>query len=220
MVLDKRRKEADVVLEPIARRMLRVNPDAISAVALALSILAGIVMYFSSEPGWEYFLILASFIIAASSLLDALDGKVAKITGKAGIRGDFLDHVADRYADIFIMVGVILSAYCGWIIGIFALTGVFMTSYMGTQAQAVGVKRDYGGFLGRADRLALLILVPIIQWGLMEFWDMTVLWTVPYFEITLTPMEMMMVWFGIAGHATALSRGRRTWRALSKRQRR
>jgi hypothetical protein len=52
----------------------------------------------------------------------------------------------------------------------------------------------------------------------MEFWDMTVLLTVPYFEMTLTPMEMMMLWFGLAGHATALQRGIRTWRVLSKRR--
>lgn len=218
MVLDKRRKEADVILEPTAQRLRKVNPDHLTAIALALSLLAGIVLYLSSEEGYEYFLLLAAGIIALSGLLDALDGKVAKIAGKASKRGDFLDHVADRYADIFIMAGVILSAYCGWIIGIFALTGVFMTSYLGTQAQAVGVRRDYGGVLGRADRLALLIIIPIAQYALMEFWDMTVLLTVPYFEITLTPMELMMLWFGLAGHATALQRGVRTWRVLSKRR--
>lgn len=217
MVLDRRRKEADVILEPTAHRLRRVNPNHLTAIALALSVLAGAVLYLSSEPGYEYFLILASGIIALSGLLDALDGKVAKLAGKASRRGDFLDHVADRYADIFITVGVILSAYCGWIIGIFALTGVFMTSYLGTQAQAVGVKRDYGGVLGRADRLALLIIIPLFQYALVEFWDKTMLFTVPYLDITLTPMEMMMLWFGLAGHATAVQRGVRTWRILTKR---
>ncbi|KYK27880.1 MAG: hypothetical protein AYK23_01995 [Candidatus Proteinoplasmatales archaeon SG8-5] len=183
-----------------------------------MSVLAGAVLFFSGEPGYEYFLILASAIIAISGLLDALDGKVAKLTGKASKRGDFLDHVADRYADIFILAGVILSAYCGWIIGIFALTGVFMTSYLGTQAQAVGVKRDYGGVLGRADRLVLLIFIPLCQYALIEFWDMTILFTVPFFDVTLTPMEIMMLWFGIAGHATAIQRAVRTWRVLSKRR--
>ena len=41
-----------------------------------------------------------------------------------------------------------------WQIGVFALTGVLMSSYLGTQAQAVGVGRYYGGILGRADRRA------------------------------------------------------------------
>ncbi len=39
-----------------------------------------------------------------------------------------------------------------WQIGVFALTGVLMASYLGTQAQAVGVGRYYGGLLGRSDR--------------------------------------------------------------------
>lgn len=199
----------------MAKKLRKVNPNHISAVALALAALVGVVFYFSST--WAILLVLAAVIIAVSGLLDALDGKVAKITKKANIRGDFLDHVADRYADIFILVGIIVSAYCGWLIGIFALTGVFMTSYLGTQAQAVGVKRDYGGALGRADRMVLMIFVPIIQYALMEFFDMTVLFTVPFFEIPLTPIEIMMLVFGFVGHATALQRGVRTWRTLSKR---
>jgi archaetidylinositol phosphate synthase len=199
----------------VAKKMRRVNPNHISAVALALSVLAGVVLYYSTT--WAILLIFASIIIFVSAFFDALDGKVAKITKKANIRGDFLDHVADRYADLFILVGIIVSAHCGWLIGIFALTGVFMTSYLGTQAQAVGVKRDYGGMLGRADRLVLLIIVPLLQYALMRFFDMTVLLTVPILDIPLTPIEIMMLWFGFAGHFTALQRGIRTWRVLSKR---
>ena len=218
MVLDKHRKKADTFLVPMAKGMRKTNPNHISAVALALAAVAGVVLYYSGMEGWEWLLLVASLVIAVSGLLDALDGKVAKMTKRASLRGDFLDHVADRYADIFIMVGVIASFWCGWLIGIFALTGVFMTSYLGTQAQAVGVKRDYGGVLGRADRVVLLILIPIIQFALFYFYEMTVLVTIPYFEIPLTPMEIMMLWFGIAGHATAIQRFSRTWRVLSRRR--
>jgi len=217
LVLDKHRKKADTFLLPMAKKMRKVNPNHISAVALALSALAGFIMYYSGMEGWEWLLFISAVVIAVSGLLDALDGKVAKITKKAGIRGDFLDHVADRYADIFIMVGIIASVWCGWLIGIFALTGVFMTSYLGTQAQAVGVKRDYGGVLGRADRIVLLILIPLVQFALFYFFDLTILFTVPYFEIALTPIEIMMLWFGIAGHATAIQRFSRTWKVLSRR---
>jgi archaetidylinositol phosphate synthase len=186
--------------------------------ALFLAAVSGVFFYLSS--GWSLLLLFASLVVAVSSLLDALDGKVAKMTGKAGLRGDFLDHVADRYADLFIMVGIIASAYCGWLIGILALTGVFMTSYLGTQAQAVGVKRDYGGVLGRADRLALLILAPIAQYLVILFWADPVIFTVPlpWMDMPLTPMEMMMLWFGLAGHFTAAQRALRTWRALSRRR--
>jgi archaetidylinositol phosphate synthase len=218
VVLNRYRKTADGFLVPMARPLLGVNPNHISAVALALAAISGVIFYLSTD--WGLLLLLASVVVAVSSLLDALDGKVAKMSGRAGLRGDFLDHVADRYADVFILVGVIASAYCGWLIGILGLTGVFMTSYLGTQAQAVGVRRDYGGILGRADRLALLIVVPVIQYLVIHFWTDPVVLTVPlpWMDIPLTPMEMMMLWFGLAGHFTAVQRAFRTWRALSRRR--
>ena len=96
-------------------------------------------------------------------MFDAIDGKVAKLTNRATARGDFLDHALDRYADVFMVGALALSSWCRPGIGLLAIVGVFLTSYMGTQAQAIGHKRDYSGFLGRADRLALLIVFPVIQ---------------------------------------------------------
>ncbi|MEF8832077.1 MAG: hypothetical protein V5A66_00990 [Candidatus Thermoplasmatota archaeon] len=43
-----------------------------------------------------------------------------------------------------------------------------MTSYMGTQADAVGVSRDYGGIAGRADRLLLLIFFSFLYFFLFD----------------------------------------------------
>ena len=43
------------------------------------------------------------------------------------------------------------------------MTGVLMSSYLGTQAQAVGLKRNYGGILGRADRLVLLMVFGAVE---------------------------------------------------------
>jgi len=215
LVLDNYRSTADKVLIPMARKIIKANPDHISAVAIVLAALAGILFYLAGT--WYWLLIAAVAVLMASALMDALDGKVAKLSGRANIRGDFLDHVLDRYADIFLIIGIMLSGYCHWFLGVLALTGVLMTSYLGTQSQAVGVKRDYGGILGRADRLVLLMLVPLILWAMIFFWDTEVLITLPYMDIALTPFDALMLWFAIAGHATAIQRGRRTWKALTHR---
>lgn len=216
MVLDEHRETADRVLVPMAGKMRNINPDHLSALAIILAALAGLLFYLSGT--WYWLLIVAVAALMGSALMDALDGKVAKLTGKANIRGDFLDHVLDRYADIFLIVGIIMSGYCNWFLGILALTGVFMTSYLGTQAQAVGVKRDYGGILGRADRLVLMMLVPLILWGMLFFWNISVLVTLPYLEIPLTLFDIMFIWFAIAGHFTAMQRAIRVWRELTLRQ--
>ena len=214
MVLDDYRSTADRILVPIARKFINVNPDHISAIAIALAFLAGVLFYLSSD--WSWLLLVASIVILISSLMDALDGKVAKLTGKANLRGDFLDHVLDRYADIFMILGITLSGYCHWFLGILGLTGVLMTSYLGTQTMAVGIERNYGGILGRADRLVMLIFVPLVMWILIDFWAITDLFTVPYLDVPVTLFDIMLIWFAIAGHYTAIQRGRSTWKILTE----
>ena len=54
---------------------------------------------------------------------------------------------------------------------------------------AVGVERDYGGILGRADRLVLMMLAPLVLWGMLFFWNTSVLFTLPYVDLALTIMD-------------------------------
>jgi archaetidylinositol phosphate synthase len=74
-----------------------------------------------------------------------------------------------------------------------------MASYLGTQAQAVGVGRYYGGLLGRADRLVLIMVVGII--GLVF----------PISICGLTWLGWLLVLFGIFGHITAFQRFAYVW---------
>ena len=59
---------------------------------------------------------------------------------KARVSRETLDHAVDQ-RDIFIITGIFASGLVPWPIGVLALTGVLMSSYLGTQAQAVGVGR-------------------------------------------------------------------------------
>ncbi len=204
MVLNRYRGNAEPYLLPLAKRLRNVEPNTLTWIAFVFAVLAGI--FFFMNDIW--LLLLADLCIFLNALFDALDGKVAKITGKVSRRGDFLDHVLDRYADVFIIGGIMLSIHCNWTIGLLALLGVIFASYMGTQAQASGCSRDYGGILGRADRLVILILVPLIQFLAYidsngKFW-------------LFTPIEYAMIWFAVAGHFTAVQRGVRTWKRLGK----
>ncbi len=202
MVLNEYRRSADPYLVPLAKRFRKANPNTITWIAFLFAVLAGVLFYLSNY----WFLLLAVLCIFANALLDALDGKIAKMFGKATKRGDFLDHVLDRYADVFIIGGIMLSVYCNFIIGLLAMLGVIFASYMGTQAQALGCGRDYGGILGRADRLVILTIVPLIQF-LVSVLMGGKIWI-------FTPMEYAMIWFAIAGHITAIQRGLRTWDRL------
>lgn len=200
MVLDKKRDSVDPVLFVIAKRFSKVNPDVLTWLALLFAVLSGIFFYFSSVEMelLNYYLFFAALFVFLNGLFDAVDGKVAKIANKTSLRGDFLDHALDRYADVFMVGGLALSSWCRPSIGLLAVIGMLLTSYMGTQSQAIGHKRDYSGLLGRADRLVLLMIFPIVQhialhYSLQLPWNTTVL-------------EWGLIYFAVVGNITAVQR--------------
>ncbi len=208
MVLDRFRPAADRLLVPVAARMGRVNPNTISWIALIAAGVAGVSFY----AGGSGLLALALVMILLSAYLDALDGKVAKMFGKASARGDFIDHVFDRYADVLLLGGIAFNAaYAHLWIGTLAIIGVLLTSYMGTQAQAVGQGRRYAGVLGRADRLVLLFVGGLLQ--LIAAPAGGVVWGVG--AVSFGPLEWILVIFAVLANATAIQRAVGIWRGFA-----
>ncbi len=200
MVLDKKRDKFDPLLSVVAQRFSKINPDSLSWLALLFAFFSGLFFYFSSPESelFNYYLFFAALFVFLNGLFDAIDGKVAKLTKKVSLRGDFLDHALDRYADVFVVGGLALSSWCRPSIGLLAIIGMLLTSYMGTQSQAIGYKRDYSGLLGRADRLVLLMIFPIVQHIALRYsiqlpWGTTVL-------------EWVLIYFAVVGNITAIQR--------------
>ena len=203
MVLDNQRKNVDPFFNRVAKYFVKVNPNVLTWISLIFAILAGVFFYFSS-PETElnnYFLCFAVIFVTLNGFFDAIDGKVAKLAKKTSKKGDYLDHAIDRFADVFMIGGIALSP---WLvnhpyIGLLAIVGVLLTSYMGTQAQAVGYKRDYSGLLGRADRLVLLMIIPIIQHIWLYYTDSGLF-------IRLYWLEWVLLYFAVMGIITAIQR--------------
>ena len=210
MVLDSHRSKVDFIMDPIAKAMVKVPPNHISLIALALAALAGALLYLS-HAHWEL-LPVAAVVVLVSGFFDGLDGKVARLVGKADRTGDFLDHVLDRYADMLMIGGVAVSAWCSPYLGMMALVGVLLTSYMGTQAQAVGAKRMYAGLLGRADRIVLSFLAPLVQLGMVLLGSPEV----ALLGYEINAFEAMMLWFAVVGNLTAIQRAVLTYSWLRK----
>ena len=194
MTLDQYRSHAKVYFDPLVSIAIRcrLTPNFFTIAALLASAVAGLFFFFRME-------LLGIVAVAANALCDAMDGAVAREMKVQSKRGDFLDHAVDRYADIFIITGIFAGGLVPWQIGVFALTGVLMASYLGTQAQAVGVGRYYGGLLGRADRLVMIMVVGIIDL------------LVPLSFSGLSLLGWMLVLFGLFGHITAFQRFAYVW---------
>ncbi len=184
-----------------------MNPDALSWAALLCAIAAGAAIVI----GGGLALALAGLLVFLNALLDALDGKVAKATGRASVRGDFLDHVLDRYADVFVLGGVAFSPYCPPTLGFLAMIGVLLTSYMGTQGQAVGLGRHYGGLLGRADRLVILIAALAFQAAADPAGGLLL----GFGAASFTVLGWTIAAVAVLAHFTAVQRAAGMWRRLS-----
>lgn len=205
MTLDQYRDLADRMLVPFvdAAKALGLTPDGVSVIAFGFAGAAGGAFALAGGQGPVWLYLAASLFVFANGWLDLVDGALARQLGTDSEGGDLLDHVLDRYADVLIIAGLAAGADA-YALGLLAVTGVLLTSYLGTQIQAVGLGREYGGLLGRADRLALVGVVGVVAF------------VVPGSIVAgFGAVELLLVLFAIVGHVTALQRFWGAWSDLS-----
>jgi len=185
------------IMDPLisVSRKAGISPNTLTVLALLTAAVAGAFYWLGN-------VLAGTIFVAFNAIFDGLDGALARAEEKESTRGDFLDHVIDRYADILIITGIFAGGAAGWEVGVLALTGVLMSSYLGTQSQAVGMGRDYGGMLGRADRLVLIICS-----GLLTV-------VLPGKILSLSILGWLLLVFGVMGHITALQRFLHVWRKM------
>jgi len=171
MTLDRLRPVATRLLGPwvSAADRLGLTPNGVSVVAFGTAVAAGAsfavagggAVAEATGVGGPLWYAVGALLVGLNGWLDLLDGALAREQDVASDAGDMLDHVLDRYADIVVVAGLAagVGGSLGYALGFAAVTGVVMTSYLGTQSQAVGLDRAYGGLVGRADRLAIMGLV-------------------------------------------------------------
>ena len=193
MTLDRLRPLADRAVEPFVAGATRLGltPDGVSVLAMGVATAAGLSFYLAGSEPLLY--VAGAFLVFLNGWLDVLDGTLARALAVDSAAGDLLDHVLDRYADIVIVVGL-AGGVDRYALGFAAVTGVLMTSYLGTQAQAVGLDRVYGGVVGRADRLALIGSVTAVA---------AVVWPT---AAGLGPVGWLLAFLAVVGHLTAVQR--------------
>ncbi len=199
MTLDRYRSVAVGALSPFVRLAVRLGltPDAISVIAFVMAIAGGIAF----AVGGPYY-VIGAVLVAVNGWLDLLDGELARELETASPGGDLLDHVLDRYADVVLVAGL-AAGIDRYALGFAAVTGVLLTSYLGTQAEAVGLERVYGGVMGRGDRLVLIAAVGVLAMVVPQLGPLTV-------------VGWLLVLFAVVGHLTAIQRFYFARRALKQ----
>jgi CDP-diacylglycerol--glycerol-3-phosphate 3-phosphatidyltransferase len=120
----------------------RLTPNTISLTGLALNLLAAVLV-------WEGLMFLGGVAFIVGSIMDTLDGRYSRMSGKGTPFGAFLDSTLDRLEE-----GIVLTAVAGY----FALHGdrvaaaavvvavlaSLMVSYTRARAEALGVECKVG----------------------------------------------------------------------------
>ncbi len=151
----------------------RVTPNALTTAGVSLCLAAAVLVYFEDHNKYLFYW-LGAFVFVVGSILDILDGALARAGGKTTPFGSFLDSTTDRVGE-GAMLGAIALVFArhgnevALAAAIAAVAGSFLVSYTRAKAEALGLRGDVG-FGSRAERVvaitAGLVLAP---WGLLPW---------------------------------------------------
>lgn len=147
-----------------------MTPAAMTTLGLAL-VLAGSVMVGTDR------LVAGAWVVGAGSLLDGLDGAVARASGQVTARGAFLDSAFDRIGEIAAFAGLAFAMEGEarvLLLIVLAVGGSMLVPYMRARAEAEGLSGQ-GGLMGRTERLILFCAGLIFSFVEIMLWIFVVL---------------------------------------------
>jgi CDP-diacylglycerol---glycerol-3-phosphate 3-phosphatidyltransferase len=153
----------------VALKQSRVTPNQLTALGFSLNIVAAVLLF-------EELYIPAGIVFLVGSIIDILDGALARLRNQATSFGAFIDSTTDRVSEGFVLgAAALVLARQGTTWGVaaifVALTGSFLVSYTRARAESLGLDGK-AGLMGRAERVVLLaaviLLSPlgVLPWGI------------------------------------------------------
>jgi phosphatidylinositol phosphate synthase len=156
----------------------RVTPNALTTTGVSLCAAASVIVLFENRNEILFYW-LAAVVFVVGSLLDILDGALARAGGKSTPFGAFLDSTTDRISEAFMLTAIayLFSRHGHDVfvaVAVAAVAGSILVSYTRARAEALGLRGDVG-IGSRAERVVVitagLVLAP---WGVLP-WAIAVL---------------------------------------------
>src|SRR5688572_14931006 len=178
-------------------------PNAITSLSFALALAAAV-----SVAAGRF--ALGGWLFVMAGVLDFIDGRVARSTGRSSPSGAALDSVLDRYVECALIAGLCWYYRQGWVLVpcLLALTGSMLVPYVRARGESLGVSLKEVGFMQRPERVLLLGAGTALS---------------PILEVIVAPNDphpphrlaiATLVVLAVTSHATALQRLSQLLRAL------
>lgn len=156
-----RRTIAHYSVEPITNVLvlLRIHPNVITFVGLAIGIGAGVLVAYGYF--WQ-----AGVVIVVGSVMDLFDGSVARKRGMVTLLGAFMDSIFDRLQEGAVLIGLLIyfvyfdadaPDQLAIILTFVAFWGSIMISYLRARAEGYDITGT-SGIVTRTERVILVVV--------------------------------------------------------------
>lgn len=140
-----------------------LSPNFWTIVGLSFALISAIVY----GLGIEFGLILGGILLLVSGFFDMVDGQVARVTGKTSKKGEYLDSMFDKIAEVAIFLGILVGGYAEPYLVLLAITLSLLVSYARAKSDIINIKLQGIGIGERAERLLVIAIIGII--GFMDY---------------------------------------------------
>ena len=151
----------------------RVTPNALTAAGVTLCAAAAVLIWFGDHDQWLIYW-LAAVVFVVGSILDILDGALARFGNKATSFGAFVDSISDRVSEGFVLtsIALVFSRHANEValaFAIAAIAGSFLVSYARAKAELLGLRGDVG-IGSRAERVVVITAgLVFAPWGGLQW---------------------------------------------------
>lgn len=139
------------LIGPLERALVgRVSPNFVTGASLVVCAITGV----AAGVGW---LGPASWLFVMAGILDVLDGRLARLSGRQTSAGALFDSVSDRWGELFVFMGYAWHLHDSpWMLAVLGAVGAsMMVSYTRARAEGLGITLR-GGMMQRAERIVLV----------------------------------------------------------------
>ncbi|HVP40515.1 MAG TPA: archaetidylinositol phosphate synthase [Candidatus Krumholzibacteriaceae bacterium] len=196
----KQQIQALLTREAAYAHRIGLTPNAVSGLGILLALLSAVTYW---RAGINTLLLLpAGLFLLLSGFCDALDGVLARLYGQTTVFGGFLDSLLDRYADVAVLVGIVLGGFADVSWGFAAVAGTLLVSYVRARAEAAGVKMESIGIAERAERILILLVASLVAlvWRDALWWSVVLL----AFLTNITVLQRVIYFYRAVKKKTAV----------------